>query len=312
MPHLRSALLLLALLACLLQPGCGPRPRAPIQIATTVWPGYEPLYLARDLGFLDKQDYRLVEMPNSTLPIRALRAGLVSGAALTLDEAFTLAQEGLDLRVVLVLDISHGADAILARPNLPDVKALKGRRVAVDPSAVGAYLLTRALDAAGFGSGDITPVACAQSNQMKAYSEGAVDAVVAFEPNRTRLLEAGARVVFDSRAIPGEIVDVLVLRAEAARQNPAAVARLRAAWFRALDRLQTHPGDVFPNMAAREGIHPDEFRRALEGLSFPDREAEARLRNGELLLSARRLSELMVSRRLLQQPVDVNRLFSEP
>ena len=52
-----GAVVLIVLLACV---GCTPDPEPILRVGTNVWPGYEPLYLARDLGYLD-ESIRLVE-----------------------------------------------------------------------------------------------------------------------------------------------------------------------------------------------------------------------------------------------------------
>jgi NitT/TauT family transport system substrate-binding protein len=46
------------------------------------------------------------------------------------------------------------------------------------------------------------------------YAAGEIDAAVTFEPMRSRLKAAGARVVFSSASLPNEILDVLVIRQE--------------------------------------------------------------------------------------------------
>ena len=39
------------------------RPVQPIRVASNVWFGYEPMFLARELGFLSESVARLVEFP---------------------------------------------------------------------------------------------------------------------------------------------------------------------------------------------------------------------------------------------------------
>ncbi len=58
-----------------------------INIGTNVWPGYELLYLARELNLLP-QKVRLIEYNNTSEVMRAFRNRTIQGAALTLDEAF--------------------------------------------------------------------------------------------------------------------------------------------------------------------------------------------------------------------------------
>ncbi len=192
--------------------GCGVEP-APLRIGTYVWPGYEPLYLARELGYLDPQSVHLVEYPSASEVIRAFRNHAIEAAALTFDEVLPLAQDGFKPRVVLVMDISHGGDAILGRPELRTVKDLAGRPVAVDTGTVGAYVLTRALMLNGLKQSDVTIVHVEHNGQGAAFKEGRVDAVVNAEPLRSQLLAGGASLLFDRTQIPGEIVDVLTVEA---------------------------------------------------------------------------------------------------
>jgi len=83
-------------------------PEKPIRIGTNVWPGYEPLYLARDIGLYDKAKVQLVEYPSASGVIRALKSRSIEAAALTLDEVLVLLQHKIPVRVVLVMDISVG------------------------------------------------------------------------------------------------------------------------------------------------------------------------------------------------------------
>jgi NitT/TauT family transport system substrate-binding protein len=60
-----------------------------------------------------------------------------------------------------------------------------------------------------------------------------VDAVVTYEPVRTKLKNAGARQIFDSTAHPGEIVDVLVVRTSYLTASPDNARLLVEAFYRA-------------------------------------------------------------------------------
>jgi len=73
--------------------------------------------------------------------LNAYRNGIIDAAALTMDEVFTLQSEGLAPKIVLVLDISKGGDAILGRPGITTFKQLQGRRVGVENTALGPTFL---------------------------------------------------------------------------------------------------------------------------------------------------------------------------
>ncbi len=293
--------------------GCTPEPAPPLRVGTNVWPGYEPLYLARELGYYDGQPVKLVEYPNSTEVMRAYRNGVLEAAALTLDEVLMLAEKGLELRIVLIMDISHGSDVVIGRPGLEDIHGLKGKRVGVENTALGAYVLTRTLDTAGFALTDIEVVPLGVNEHEEAFTAGTVDAVVTFDPVRTKLLAKGGRQLFDSSEIPGEIVDVLAVNKQVLETRPEDVQRLLRGWFRALAYHQAQPRDAAQRMGAREHLSAEEFASALEGLRIPDRELNLEMLGGEaptLLPAAQRLAEVMIDRGLFQGAVDTMSLLA--
>jgi NitT/TauT family transport system substrate-binding protein len=90
----------------------------PLRVGANVWPGYESLYLARDLGYYDNSSIQLVDYPSATEVSRALRNGHLEVAALTLDETLALAETNPDIRVVLVTDVSAGEMPLLLSQTL--------------------------------------------------------------------------------------------------------------------------------------------------------------------------------------------------
>ena len=137
---------------------CTPEPAPVLRVGTNVWPGYEPLYLARELGYFEAGPVSLEEYASATDVIRAFRNHAIEAAAVTLDEALLLVDSGQRPRVVLVMDVSNGADVILGQAGMQQLVDLKDRRIGVEHGALGAYVLSRALTLAGmtlddFGSG---------------------------------------------------------------------------------------------------------------------------------------------------------------
>lgn len=293
---------------------CSPQAplQEPLRLATNEWPGYEPLHLARERGLLDGLPLRLYELPSSSEVLRALRNGALDGAALTADEALSLLADGVAVRIALVLDISHGGDALLARPDIRRLADLKGRRVGVENQALGAYMLTRALAQAGLLPGDVFIVPLTVDTHVNAYVAGAVDAVVTFEPVLSRLQELGAHPLFSSREIPGEIFDVLAIREEAFQRHRKTLQGLSRAWFAILDELQRAPAATAAALGRRSQISGRDMEQALEGLVLPDRAENHRLLSGPdpaVAAPLRRLAATMQERQLLPQQADPSRLL---
>src|SRR6476646_3236684 len=122
---------LLWVLACLVLSlalsGCMREPEAALRIGTNVWIGSEPLYLARDLGRLDSDHVQLVEYPSASEVLRAFRNQAIDGMVISLDELIGLAADGLQPRIVLVVDVSNGADVVVGRAGMRSMHDLKGR-----------------------------------------------------------------------------------------------------------------------------------------------------------------------------------------
>lgn len=288
---------------------CNETPDAPLRIGTNTWPGYEPLYLARSLGYYDDSQVKLVELTSASEVIHALRSGNLEGAALTLDEALTLMDDGFDLRVILAMDISNGGDVLLAKPEIDSLADLRGKRVAVEYTAVGALLLDGALRAADLTAADIEIVACAVDEHLDCYSS--VDAVVTFEPTKTKLLNQGARLLFDSSQIPGKIVDVLVVLEEVTSTHSRSLEHLLAGYFKAREYLAGEPNDAAKRMAGRLGLAPADVLASYKGLHLPGLKENQLLLTGNpplLQRTADDLASLMREKKLLKNSFPLENL----
>jgi NitT/TauT family transport system substrate-binding protein len=288
-------------------------PEPPLRIGTNVWIGSEPLYLARDLQQLDRATVQLVEYPSASEVSRAFRNQAIDGMVISLDELLSLAVDGLQPKVVLVVDVSHGADVIVGRPGMRAMKDLRGKRVAVESGALGAFVLSRALTLNGMQASDVSIVPLESNEHPAAFEQGRVDGAVTFDPFRTELLGAGAHTLFDSSQIPGEIVDLLAVRAAVLEKNPAAVQTLLSGWFKALDYLGSEPLEAAKRMAVREQITGEQFLLALRGVRFPSRADNLKMLAGatpSLAVSGRRLMQLMVDARLLRSTLEIEGLLA--
>jgi NitT/TauT family transport system substrate-binding protein len=298
----------LACAALLPLAGCVREQEPGLRIGTNVWIGCEPLYLAREMGYMDTKAVQLVEYPSSSEVLRAFRNQAIDGMVISLDELFGLASEGLQPKVILVVDVSHGADAIVARSGTRSMKDLKGKRVAVESGALGAFVLSRALALNGMKASDVKVVPMESNEQPGAFGKGQVDAAVTFDPYREQLLRAGAKSVFDSTQIPGEIVDLIAMRMGVLDAQPKSVQALLSGWFRAIDYLRREPRDAAQRMGIRQQISGEQFLRTLQGLHIPTREENLRLLAGakpELPASGRRLMDLMLEAKLLRVPLEI-------
>jgi NitT/TauT family transport system substrate-binding protein len=311
-----AKLVWMAIATCLIAVliGCSQQPQAPVRVGADLWPGYEPLFLARDLGYYSESAIELKDYPSATETTQAFRNKDIEIAALTMDETLLLAETHQDIQVVLVLDYSNGGDVMMARPEIPTLQALKGHRVGVESTALGGYVLTRVLEKAGLSLSDIEIVQLGVSEHEQAFKQGVVDAVVTFEPVRSNLLKAGAKILFDSSEIPGEIVDVLVAHQDFLKAHRATIEKLVQGWFQALDYRKQHPQDADRRMSVREQITPEQFTESMKLVEILDLPTNLTLlgqTDASLREKTERLGRFMMTKKLLKQIPSLKRLLSD-
>ena len=273
------ARIIAAVLLPLLLASCNKTPVPPLKFGAMLWPGSEPIYLARELGYFSVDNLRLSEYGNTSEVKQAFLKHQLHLAAVTLDEALQLSRDIPDLKIVLLLDASNGADVILAQPGITDIKQLQGRRIGVENSVNRAYFLSLALKSAGMHSGQVEIVFLPAAEQEAAFRTHKVDALVTSEPVRTRLLDMHAQALFDSSRVPEKILDVLIARDDdMGRYHHEMVEWLRG-WHRALEYLHSQPDKAAEIMSRHEHIDAAQFGRAMQGI-----ELFGLQRNRELLL----------------------------
>ena len=232
---------------------------------------------------------------------------------ISLDELFGLAADGLQPRIIVVVDVSNGADVVVGRRGMRTMRDLKGKSVAVESSALGAFVLSRALTLNGMQASDVDVVHLESNEQPSAFEKGQVDGAVTFDPYRNQLLRAGARTLFDSAQIPGEIVDLLAVRANVVDKQPKAIHALLVGWFSALDYMKVDPGDAARRMGIRQQTTGEQFLEAQRGLHIPNRDENLRMLGGatpELVVTGRRLMALMVEAKLLRTELKIEDLLA--
>ena len=258
--------------ALLLMSGCSLLAQR-LVVPVSQWPGYELFPLAQASN-LDRHEGLKLQLPVFANPqdiVHAYLRGDVQIAQLTTVEAVDLCKR-VPHRcpvVVLVLDESRGGDQVLVHRSLASIAELRGKPVAITPSTLGPFVLSRALARHGLGLGDVELRPMPLETMPQALARGEVVAAALFPPfSKAAQRLAPVRPLFTSREIPGEIFDVLVVDPGVlSRQRPALVRLLRT-WQAAQKQLSRDPQASIAVMARREGVSTADFRASLEELVF--------------------------------------------
>ncbi|MGK7929475.1 MAG: ABC transporter substrate-binding protein [Spirulina sp.] len=293
---------------------CNTAPQRPLKVGTLVWPGFEPLYLARDLGYFDRDFIQLVEYSANGETIQAFVNGAIDMMAITLNTTLSLFEKEPDIRVWLLTDISEGADALIGQPNIANIRDLEGTTVGVDASVVAKFLLARALESVNLSPDAVEQIILEIPEQIETFTNKEIDALATYEPIRSQLLDRGGNILFDSRQIPGEIIDVIIGRKNLKDSFSKQLQVLTKGWFKALQYIQDNPDDAMQRMAERQGVTKEQFIQSLNGLSFVDLPKNQALLSGEkpeLWEGAKRVSAFLTEQGLLENKVNTDSLFDD-
>ena len=243
----------------------------PLRVAVGIWPGAESLLLARQRGLLPEDRFQLVELSWASAAYRAFDNGVVDAAVLSLDGVLRLLESGEALRVIYVMDVSEGADAVLAREGTTSVADLRGKRVGVDVRGSGMRLLSKTLASAAIELSDVDIVPLLDPEMEQTFLQGDLNAVVVSEPWMTKVLAKRARALADSNSISPPIYRVLVVTERALRERKTDLVTLVRAHLAMVPVLRAGvSGKDMDAILRREGLARDEFAKALERVRHLD------------------------------------------
>jgi NitT/TauT family transport system substrate-binding protein len=243
--------------------GCSPKAEAPVAekksytIAWSIYAGWMPWPYADEAGIVkkwaDKYNMEIKVIQADYVPtIEQYTAGKVVGVTVTTLDALTLpAASGVDSTVLIVGDYSNGNDGVVLK-NGASLAAIKGRPVNFVEFSVSHYLLARALETAKLKFTDIKTVNTSDADIVAAYGTPDVTAVVTWNPQLAEIKkQPGAKEVFNSSAIPGEILDTLVVNSAALEADPDLGKALAGIWYETMAVMEAQTPE---GAAAREAM----------------------------------------------------------
>ena len=258
-----------AVAACgLVLTGCGPKTeavKAPVvaeakayTIGWTIYAGWMPWPYAQQAGIIKKWsdkygvDIKLVQINDYAESLNQYTAGKLDGVTATNMDALTVpAAGGKDTTVLMLGDYSNGNDGLILKGGAT-LADLKGRPVNLVEYSVSHYLLARALETGGMKPTDVKVINTSDADIVAAFGAPETKALVTWNPQLSEVAkQSGAKLVFDSSKIPGEILDGLMVSSDALKANPNLGKALTGIWYEtlALATAQTPEGQ-----AAREAM----------------------------------------------------------
>lgn len=251
--------------------GCSLQPEPVIRLAHISWPGFEALSLAKSENLYKNVNVTNFRFSNNREVIRSFENDLIDVAAVTLTEAIEI-QSRNEQRIMIigVLDISNGGDVIIAKKSISSLNDLKNKRIAVEPSAFGIHFTSRALESSSdIKLTDLQIVPATADRHFDLFKTDKVDAVATYEPSKSRILNKKGHVIFDSKSIPNEIIDVLIVKQKFSENNAKPLRSLMSGYYKALSLIEEHPEKSIKTMASLEEISHEDFKKSLSGIRIP-------------------------------------------
>ncbi|MCF7988468.1 MAG: ABC transporter substrate-binding protein [Methylovulum sp.] len=280
-----------------------------INIGFHDWPGYEPTLLAHSLGWSDDKLINLIQTQSISDSIRQLEQGKLDGVGLTLADVLRAREMGIPLSVILVCDISTGAGQFLVRPEIKELAAIKGCRIAVEEGVLGALMLHQVLQMANLSLADVMPVELSVDQQLDAWQRGAIDAVLTYESASLAIMKLGG-VRLCKRSVPPDLmVNVFAVRAELLDfAHSAALHHMVNVHLQAIEYLNTNADDAMYRMAAHFQLPAEQVMVTFKSLVLSDLEHNIRMLGTTepyLLKSATAIADIMLEAGILHKPVEL-------
>ena len=239
---LRAGSLLLAILTAGAALPSSAAERTSFNVAWSVYVGWMPWDYADRSGILKKWadkygiKIKLTQVNEYVESINQYTAGTFDACAMTNMDTLTIpAAGGVDSTALIVGDFSNGNDGVVLKGKGKTLTDIKGQKVNLVELSVSHYLLARALESVGMRERDLKVINTSDADIVAAFSAPATTAVVTWKPQLSAVLSApNAQIVFDSSKIPGEILDLMVIKTDVLNANPKLGKALIGAWYETL------------------------------------------------------------------------------
>ncbi|OQY59074.1 MAG: lipid kinase [Desulfobacteraceae bacterium 4572_88] len=252
------------------------------RIAWSHYTGWEPWEFARHKGILDKWAKKhgiaiQLDLVNDYIEsINLYTAGTYHGCVMTNMDALTIpAVGGVDSTALIIGDFSNGNDGIVMKKG-DKVTDLKGREVKLVELSVSHYLLARALEMNKLSERDLKIINTSDADIAAIFVSDPNGAVVTWNPPLMQCRNVkGANLVFDSAKIPGEIIDMMVVRSN----TPDTLKKaLTGAWYETMAMMSgksKEAKEAIEHMAEFAGGTEAEFRAQIRTTSMFYKPADA-------------------------------------
>jgi len=230
-------------------------------ICWTIYAGWMPWGTISNEKIIDKWASKygikihITQLNDYIESINQYTAGQFDGCTMTNMDALTIpAAGGIDSTALITGSYSEGNDGVVLKGENKKLSDLKGMSVYLPALSVSHYLLVRGLEKAGLQEKDVKVVNTSDADIVSAFGTRSVQAAVAWNPQLSVIKKTPQTTeVFSSSAVPGELIDMMVVNTDTLKDNPALGKALTGAWFEMMAKMQAEDAQALNAMAADSG-----------------------------------------------------------
>ena len=244
-------------------------------VGWSVYAGWNPYFYMQKSGILKKwaDKYGIVikvQRFDYAASLDSFVAKNIDACTMTNMEALDMpAAAGVDSTAIIVGDYSNGNDAVLVRNNL-SFGTLPGKPIMLVQKTVSEYLLERGMVLNGQQAqlSKLRLINTSDSDIVAAFlNNKSNQAVVTWKPLVSQIVgDKSVHSIFDSSKIPGEILDLLVVRTELLNTpNGQKFAKaITGAWYEAIQQVAAGQTAAIKYSAAASGDSTDSYKEQLK------------------------------------------------
>jgi NitT/TauT family transport system substrate-binding protein len=220
-------------------------------VGWSVYVGWNPYYYMSKSGILkkwaDKYGINIkVQRFDYGPSVDAFVGKNIDACAMTNMEALDMpAAAGVDTTAILLGDYSNGNDAIITR-NL-GLSQIPGKQVMLVEKTVSQYLFERAMSLNGLANQikQVRYLNTSDSDIAYAFvADSSKQVVVTWKPLVSQILKSkDVKMIFNSSQIPGEIMDLLVVRTDVLKRSDGSGEKfakaMAGAWYELMAQMST-------------------------------------------------------------------------
>ena len=248
--------------ACERTPGSSAGP--PLRVGAYYWPGMYWVDIAHHQGWFREAGLNVERVdtnPDYFKSFDDLFNDKLDVVAFTLFDFILHNARGQRVVGFVAADYSSGAEALIARPGIRNVRELAGKKLALSKNTYLDYIWAIVAQRVGLDPKTVRIVNTTPEKAHELLVRGTVDAILTWEPYATQGLNAikGARL-FDTAQLPGLLWNVYSARPDVLEKRKSELQAFVRVWHRTIQFIQRQPEQAFAIVADVNWKTTDQIR----------------------------------------------------